>query len=83
MRKGIILALGLLGAVLISIFGRVIPVVMRATVLAVQAMVGVGYDLGWGDATMLYRHLEWDQGEDELLQGLSFSGPAVSVNYRF
>lgn len=48
-----------------------------------QAMVGVGYDLGWGDVTMTYRHLEWDQDDDELIQGLSFSGPGVSVNYRF
>jgi hypothetical protein len=48
-----------------------------------QAMVGVGYDLGWGDVTMVYRHLEWDQGDNELIQGLSFSGPAFAVDYRF
>jgi len=29
--------------VLISVFGRMIPVLMRSTVLAVQAMVGVGF----------------------------------------
>ncbi len=29
--------------VLISVFGRMIPVVMRSTVLAVQAMIGVGF----------------------------------------
>jgi cytochrome c-type biogenesis protein CcmF len=31
--------------VLISVFGRMIPVVMRSTVLAVQAMIGVGFYL--------------------------------------
>lgn len=37
-----VLMLSLFG-VLISVFGGVIPVVMRATVLAVQAMIGVGF----------------------------------------
>ncbi len=37
-----VLMLALFG-VLVSVFGRMIPVVMRATVLAVQAMIGVGF----------------------------------------
>ncbi|NDR56778.1 heme lyase CcmF/NrfE family subunit [Aliiruegeria sabulilitoris] len=37
-----VLMLSLFG-LLISVFGGVIPVVMRATVLAVQAMIGVGF----------------------------------------
>lgn len=48
-----------------------------------QAMVGVGYQTGWGDTSLVYRHLEWDQGEDELLQNLSFSGPGIAVKFRF
>ncbi len=39
-----VLMLALFG-VLISVFGRMIPVVMRSTVLAVQAMIGVGFYL--------------------------------------
>ena len=37
-----VLMLALFG-VLISVFGRMIPVVMRSTVLAVQSIVGVGF----------------------------------------
>ncbi|HCQ64548.1 MAG TPA: heme lyase NrfEFG subunit NrfE [Rhodobacteraceae bacterium] len=37
-----VLMLALFG-VLISVFGRMIPVVMRSTVLSVQAMIGVGF----------------------------------------
>ncbi|MDJ0630781.1 MAG: heme lyase CcmF/NrfE family subunit [Rhodobacter sp.] len=37
-----VLMLALFG-VLISVFGRMIPVVMRATVLAVQGMIGIGF----------------------------------------
>ena len=40
-----VLMLALFG-VLISVFGSVIPVVMRATVLAVQAMVGIARQFG-------------------------------------
>ncbi|MCI2399646.1 heme lyase CcmF/NrfE family subunit [Aliiroseovarius subalbicans] len=39
-----VLMLALFG-VLISVFGRMIPVVMRSTVLAVQAMIGIGFYL--------------------------------------
>ncbi len=48
-----------------------------------QAMSGIGYQAGWGDVMLIYRHLEWDEGDDGLLQGLSFTGPAVAVRYRF
>ena len=39
-----VLMLALFG-VLISVFGRMIPVVMRSMALAVQAMIGVGFYL--------------------------------------
>lgn len=48
-----------------------------------QAMAGIGYKAGWGDVMLVYRHLEWDQGGDKLIQGLSFSGPGVALKYRF
>jgi hypothetical protein len=32
---------------------------------------------------MVYRHLEYDQDTDSLLQGFSFSGPAVGARFRF
>lgn len=48
-----------------------------------QAMTGIGYEASWGDVLLVYRHLEWDQGGDKLIQGLSFSGPGVALKYRF
>ena len=48
-----------------------------------QAMAGVGYATNWGELVLVYRQLEWDEGDDKLLQGLSFGGPAVAVKYSF
>jgi len=48
-----------------------------------QAMAGVGYKTNWGELVLVYRQLEWDEGDDNLLQGLSFGGPAVGVKYHF
>jgi hypothetical protein len=48
-----------------------------------QAMTGIGYQAGWGDMSLVYRRLEWDQDEDKLLQDVSFSGPALAVKFRF
>ncbi len=48
-----------------------------------QAMAGVGYGFNWGDLTLTYRHLSYDQSGDKLIQNMSFSGPAIGVNFRF
>ena len=48
-----------------------------------QAMAGIGYEAGWGDTMLVYRHLAWDEGSDRLLQDLSFSGPALAFKFRF
>jgi hypothetical protein len=48
-----------------------------------QAMAGIGYQAGWGDTILVYRHLEWDQGGEKLLQNVSFSGPAIAVKFHF
>lgn len=49
-----------------------------------QAMVGAGYRFNsWGDVVLAYRHLEYDEGNDGLLQDVSFSGPAIGINFRF
>lgn len=48
-----------------------------------QAMVGVGYTFSWGEALLVYRHLDWDQDGDEAIQGLTISGPALGVTMRF
>jgi hypothetical protein len=48
-----------------------------------QAMAGIGYEAGWGDTLLVYRHLEWDQDDDKLLQNMSFSGPALAFRFHF
>jgi len=49
-----------------------------------QALAGVGYRFNsWGDVILAYRHLEYDQGKKDLLQDVSFSGPALGLNIRF
>lgn len=48
-----------------------------------QATAGVSYAYNWGDLLLVYRHLEYDQGDDGLLQGFSFTGPAFGARFRF
>jgi hypothetical protein len=48
-----------------------------------QAMAGLGYEAGWGDTLLVYRHLEWDQSDDKLVQNVSFSGPALAFRFHF
>jgi hypothetical protein len=48
-----------------------------------QAAAGVGYAFRWGDVMLLYRHLQYDQNDDELLQNVSFGGGMLGVNFRF
>ena len=48
-----------------------------------NAMVGLAYEFGWGDLILVYRHLEYDQDSESLLQGFSFGGPVVGARFRF
>jgi hypothetical protein len=48
-----------------------------------QVAAGVGYAFEWGDVMLLYRHLEYDQGDDDLLKDVSFGGGMLGVNFRF
>jgi len=48
-----------------------------------QGVAGLGYAMGWGDVQLTYRHLYYDQSNDQLLQDFSFSGPALSATFRF
>lgn len=48
-----------------------------------QAVGGVGYGFGWGDVMLLYRHLDYDQRNDKLIQDVEFSGGMLGVNFRF
>ena len=48
-----------------------------------QLFAGLGYSFSWGDVLVAHRHLEYDQREGGLLQGMSLSGPAIGVSFRF
>lgn len=48
-----------------------------------QASAAVGYQTGWAGVALGYRHLYYDQGGDNLLQGFTFSGPFVALNFTF
>jgi opacity protein-like surface antigen len=48
-----------------------------------QGAAGIAYAFKWGDATLGYRHLYYDQSGDKLVQNFRFSGPSVGVSFRF
>ena len=48
-----------------------------------QGMLGVTYSFKWGGVTLAYRNLYYDQKDDQFIQDLRFSGPALGVTFRF
>jgi hypothetical protein len=48
-----------------------------------QAMTGIEYNFNWGNVQLSYRYLYYNMKDDELLQGVSFSGPELGVTIRF
>ncbi len=49
-----------------------------------QAFGGIGYAFDWGEVSLTYRHLAYDQDKgDGLLENLSFGGPKLGVGFRF
>jgi len=46
-------------------------------------MAGFAYEFEWGDLMLMFRHLEYDQDDDSLLQDFSFSGPAFGARFHF
>jgi hypothetical protein len=48
-----------------------------------QGAGGIGYRWSWIDLNLMYRYLYYDMESGKLLQNLSFSGPALGVNFRF
>lgn len=48
-----------------------------------NAMLGASRGFQWGDLLLVYRHLDYDQDANSLLQDFSFSGPAIGARFRF
>ena len=48
-----------------------------------QALLGIGYSFGWGDLLVVYRYLSFEQGDEQPVQRLYFSGPAIGARFNF
>lgn len=48
-----------------------------------NAVAGVLRAYGWGELLLAYRHLEYDQASNKLLQDFSFSGPGIGARFSF
>ena len=48
-----------------------------------NAVAGLTYAYGWGELLLAYRHLDYDQPSDKLLQDFSFSGPGIGARFTF
>ena len=48
-----------------------------------NAVAGLTYTYKWGELLLAYRHLEYDQPSDKLLQDFSFSGPGIGARFTF
>jgi hypothetical protein len=54
-----------------------------SSIVTWQGLLGVAYSFSWGDVSLAYRYLYYDQGSDKLLQNMSFRGPAIGATFRF
>jgi hypothetical protein len=48
-----------------------------------QASAGIGYRFGWGDVSLVYRHMQWEFDSKDSLDDVSFSGPLLSAGFHF
>lgn len=48
-----------------------------------QLFAAIGYRFSWGDIRLGYRYLDYDLGEDKVMEDLAISGPVLGVGFRF
>ena len=60
-----------------------IDVGMGSSKVTWQGMTGLGYGFKWIDMLLAYRHLYYEQDDDDLVQDLSLSGPEIGLIFRF
>ncbi|MCJ7753074.1 MAG: hypothetical protein MUP13_00775 [Thermoanaerobaculales bacterium] len=48
-----------------------------------QALVGAAFEFGWGNLSLTYRYLYYDEGNDGVVQKLTLDGPVLAVGFRF
>lgn len=48
-----------------------------------QAVAGIAYAYDWGDLRVAWRHLQYEQSPDKLINDMTLSGPAFGATFRF
>ena len=48
-----------------------------------QALAGAAFEFGWGDLSLTYRYLYYDEGNDGAIRELTVDGPMLAVGFRF
>ena len=51
--------------------------------LTYQALAGVAYGFRWGNLSLTYRYLFYDEGDDGMVKDLSLGGPVLGAGFRF
>ena len=46
-----------------------------------QAMAGTGYHFSWGEVLLTYRYLDYDNDDDQPVDGLTISGPMIAASF--
>ena len=48
-----------------------------------QALAGAAFEFGWGNLSLTYRYLYYDEGNDGVIHDLTMDGPVLAVGFRF
>lgn len=48
-----------------------------------QALAGAAFEFGWGNLSLTYRYLYYDEGNDGAVNELTVDGPMLAVAFRF
>ena len=51
--------------------------------LTYQALAGVAYGFRWGNLSLTYRYLFYDEGDGGMVQDFSLGGPVLGAGFRF
>jgi hypothetical protein len=48
-----------------------------------QALAGAAYEFGWGNLSLTYRYLYYDQGNDGVIHEMTVDGPVFAAGFQF
>jgi hypothetical protein len=55
----------------------------HSSVTSGNAILGLGYQFGWGDLVVAWRYLSYNMGSNDPFQKLIMSGPAMGASFRW